>query len=105
VVAQLAGPLSTMTSVRTSSQIDRNVESLRQFASAWAPLGVKIESVAFEAHNEQRLSWSLTAETIALIRNNWTDDSEIICARRRLCALVGGRTCPAVPPKGCPGER
>jgi hypothetical protein len=105
VVAQLAGPLSTSTSVRTSSQIDRNVESLRQFASAWAREGVTIESVAFEAHNEQRLSWSLTAETIKLIRNNWTDDTEIICARRRLCELVGGRTCPAVPTKGCPGER
>jgi hypothetical protein len=102
VVAQLAGPLSTLTSVRLSSQIDRNVESLQEFASAWAREGVVIESVAFEAHNEQRLSWSLTAETIDEVRSNWTDDPEVVCARLRLCELVGGATCPAEPAGGCP---
>jgi hypothetical protein len=92
-------------SVRTSSQIDRNDESLQQFARAWAREGVAIESVAFEAHNEQRLSWTLTADTIGLIRDNWDQDSEVICARRRLCSLVGGHECPAVPQEGCDRER
>jgi hypothetical protein len=99
VAAQLSGPLRTLASVRTSSQIDRNVESLRAFARAWAREHVTIESVAFEAHNEQRLSWSLTEATIESIRENWTTDEEVVCARRRLCELVGGRTCPA-PLKG-----
>ncbi|MFV8755233.1 hypothetical protein ACNOYE_32185 [Nannocystaceae bacterium ST9] len=94
LVAQLAGPLITLMSVRTSSQIDRNDETLRQFAEAWAERGVKIETVQFEAHNEQRLSWSLTAAKIAEIRANWTDDPEVVCARRRLCELIGGRECP-----------
>jgi hypothetical protein len=105
VVAQLTGPLSTLTSVRTSSQIDRNVESLQEFARAWAREGVVIESVAFEAHNEQRLSWSLTADTIDKVRSNWADDPEVVCARRRLCELVGGDACPAAPADGCEGKR
>jgi hypothetical protein len=103
--AQLAGPLISLMSVRTSSQIDRNIESFQQFARAWAREGVTIESVAFEAHNEQRLSWSLTAETIGKIRNNWDQDPEVVCERRRLCELVGGQTCPAAPPSGCTRER
>lgn len=101
LVAQLAGPLITLMSVRTSSQIDRNDESLQQFARAWAREGVTIESVAFEAHNVERLSWSLTADTIEKIRANWSDDPEVVCARRRLCELVGARTCPAAPASGC----
>lgn len=105
LVAQLAGPLITLMSVRTSSQIDRNDESLQQFAAAWAREGVTIDSVAFEAHNEQRLSWTLTADTIDAIRNNWSDDPEVVCARQRLCELVGGRACPAAPAQGCARER
>lgn len=97
LVAQLAGPLVTMMSVRTSSQIDRNDEELRRFAREWADKGVTIETIQFEALNEQRLSWSLTAATIAAIRANWTEEPAVVCQRRRLCELVGGRECPAAP--------
>lgn len=95
LIAQLGGPLITMMQVRTSSQIDRNDESLRQFAREWADKGVSIATVQFEARNEQRLSWTLTADTIAAIRANWTDDPELVCQRRRLCELIGGRECPS----------
>jgi hypothetical protein len=95
LVAQLGGPLITMMRVRSSSQIDRNDETLRQFAREWGAKGVSIRSVQFEARNEQRLSWSLTPNTIAAIRANWTDDSELVCQRRRLCELIGGRECPS----------
>jgi hypothetical protein len=87
--------------VRSSSQIDRNDESLRQFAREWEAKGVTIASVQFEARNEERLSWSLTKATIEAIRNNWTDDPELVCQRRRLCELVGGRECPSMPAEGC----
>jgi hypothetical protein len=101
LAAQLGGPLVAIMRVRTSSQIDRNDDDLRQFAREWATKGVTIESVQFEARNEQRLSWSLTASTIAAIRANWTNDTELICQRRRLCELVGGRECPSAPSASC----
>ncbi len=105
LIAQLAGPLITMMSVRTSSQIDRNDENLQLFAREWATKGVTIDTVQFEAHNEQRLSWTLTAATIAAIRANWTDDPELVCQRRRLCTLIGGQECPEAPREGCPPAR
>jgi hypothetical protein len=101
LVAQLGGPLITFMRVRSSSQIDRNDESLRQFAREWADKGVTIAAVQFEARNEQRLSWSLTSGTIETIRANWTEDDEVVCQRRRLCELIGGRECPSAPSEGC----
>lgn len=99
IAAQLVGPLVTMMSVRTSSQIDRNDEELSRFAREWADEGVSIVTLPFEAVNEQRLSWTLTASTIAGIRANWTDDPRVLCQRRRLCQIFGGTTC--VPADAC----
>ena len=69
----------------------------------WASKGVTISTVQFEARNEQRLSWTLTSTTIDAIRANWTEDSEVVCQRRRLCELIGGRECPSAPAGGCAG--
>lgn len=101
LAAQAIGPLVTMMSVRTSSQIDRNDEELRRFAREWAEEGVTITTLPFEALNEQRLSWTLTADTIASIRANWTDEPRVLCQRRRLCELFGGSSCVAAP-ASCP---
>ncbi|MCA9685584.1 MAG: hypothetical protein KC457_25625, partial [Myxococcales bacterium] len=102
LAARLAGPFKALMSVRTTSQIDRNDEQLRRFAEHWRGRGVSIDFVQFEAHNVERLTWTLAPEAIAEIRRNWTEDPDVVCQRRRLCRLIDGEDCPAEPSDGCP---
>jgi hypothetical protein len=103
LAAQLIGPLSTLMSVRTSSQIDRNDEALDRFAAAWQQRGVTIVRLPLAARNEERLSWSLTQATIEAIRANW-DHDEVVCRMRELCEMFEGESCPALPALGCPAQ-
>jgi hypothetical protein len=80
----VASPLSTLVAVRTSSQIDRNDDSLALFGAKWRARGVEFVSVDLDAGDAGPLSWKLTAAERERLGRVWEGLEAAATLRARL---------------------
>jgi hypothetical protein len=67
----LLGPILTMNSVRSSSQIGRNDLELDQLARHWAGEGIEVRSFPFVLREQGPTSWHLSPEEQRRLKGAW----------------------------------
>ncbi len=72
---QAIAPLAALAAVRSAGQIAHNDIELELLQQKWSTAGIPIHTVTFEFHNPNApLSWHLTPEEVADIREAWRLD-------------------------------
>ena len=84
ITDEALGPLKTMLSVRTSSQILRNDLEIDQLVQLWSE-NVEVLSVIFELDNKSPLSWHLSESEKQAISEHWQspENQKALCQTRQ----------------------